>query len=307
MIHSSPLMRGQAEQAEATLRVPGRRTPVLNAETPLRWQPTLFIRLVLAMHALALVVLAYQPALWLWVLGGLGAVHVAIALLVPFPRLALLGANITRLPTTAAARKEIALTFDDGPDPDVTPRVLDLLDAQGMRATFFCIAQNALAHPELVREIVRRGHQVENHSHRHSLAFALYGFRRMAREVDEAQAALTRITQQAPRFFRAPAGIRSPFLDPILQRRGLRYISWTRRGFDAVARDPARVLSRLTRKLAGGDVLLLHDGGSAQAVDARVVVLAVLPVLLDQMQQRGLTSVTLATAFGGAAVNRKPG
>lgn len=261
------------------------------------WHPTPFIRISLALHVLALFALAFEPGWWPWVSGGLGAIHFAIGLVVPFPRNALIGANITRLPQAAAARDEIALTFDDGPDPEVTPQVLDLLEAQDVRATFFCIAKHALAHPELVREIVRRGHHVENHSHRHSVGFSFYGYARLAREVDTAQAALTGIAKRAPRFFRAPAGIRGPFLDPILQRRGLLYISWTRRGFDAVERDPARVLSRLTRNLAGGDVLLLHDGGSARTVDGRPVVLEVLPALLGQVRRCGLKPVTLSAAF----------
>nr|WP_298686541.1 polysaccharide deacetylase family protein [uncultured Dongia sp.] len=269
----------------------------MTQRAPGGWTPTLFIRGTLALHTLGLLMLALEPALWPWVLGGLAANHVVIGVVVPFPRNALIGANITRLPPDAVARNEIALTFDDGPDPAVTPHVLDLLDAHAMRATFFCIAQNALAHPELVREIVRRGHHVENHSHGHSVGFSLYGYARLSREIDTAQVALYSIANRAPRFFRAPAGIRSPWLDPILQRRGLRYISWTRRGFDAVECDPQRVLLRLTRNLAGGDVLLLHDGGTAQTRDGRPVVLEVLPALLGYMRRCGLKSVTLSDGF----------
>jgi peptidoglycan/xylan/chitin deacetylase (PgdA/CDA1 family) len=272
-----------------------------------RWTPTHFIRGTLALHLAALLLIAIRPEMWSWAVGCLVANHLAIGAIVPFPRNALIGANITRLPHDAAGRGEIALTFDDGPDPAVTPHVLDLLDRHGMRATFFCIARNALAHPELVREIVKRGHHVENHSHRHSIGFSLHGYARLSREIDLAQVTLTRIANRAPRFFRAPAGIRSPWLDPILQRRGLRHIAWTRRGFDAVERNPRRVLSRLTRHLAGGDVLLLHDGGGARTRDGKPVVLEVLPVLLRDLSRRGLTSVTLAAAFGDPQIHKKPG
>lgn len=179
----------------------------------------------------------------------------------------------------------------------MTPQVLDILDAFGVRATFFCIAKNAQDHPGLVQEIVQRGHDVENHSYRHSLGFALYTPAQQARDIDKAQAALTEIAQRAPHFFRAPAGMRGPLLDPILQQRGLRYISWTRRGFDATERHPARVLSRLTRKLAAGDILLLHDGGAAMAVSGQPVVLEVLPRLLSEIEARKLTCVTLTRAI----------
>ena len=127
----------------------------------------------------------------------------------------------------------------------MTPAVLDLLDAHGAHATFFCIAERARAHPALCREIVRRGHSVQNHSDRHSHRFSLLGPRAMAREIAAAQAALADITGEAPRFFRAPAGLRNPFLAPVLQRLDLQLVSWTRRGFDTVRRDPAAMLARL--------------------------------------------------------------
>jgi peptidoglycan/xylan/chitin deacetylase (PgdA/CDA1 family) len=280
---ANPAARTEAEPAGAL--VPG------------RWRPTPFIGASLVLHVVALVALVLAPAWWPWMLGAVLANHLLVCLSVPFIHSGLTGAILTRLPAAAAARGEIALTFDDGPNPEVTPQVLDLLEAQGMRASFFCIAQQAAAHPELVREIVRRGHQVENHSDCHGVNFSLYGYRRLAREVDAAQATLTGIAGRAPRFFRAPAGFRSPFLDPILQRRGIRCISWTRRGYDAFERDPARVLARLSRKLAAGDVLLMHDGAPAHTREGAPLVLAVLPALMEQMRQHGLKSVPLSIAY----------
>ncbi len=185
-------------------------------------------------------------------LGGLVANHAALAVAGLLPRSRAIGPNVARLPPAAARRKEVALTFDDGPDPEVTPRVLDQLDEAGMTATFFLIGERAARHPALVREIVRRGHAVENHSHRHSTAFAFYGLGRMRRDVEAAQAAIADAAGVAPVFFRAPFGIRSPLLDPALARCGLHYVSWTRRGFDTVARKPERVLERLARGRRGG-------------------------------------------------------
>lgn len=262
-----------------------------------RWRPSLLIRASFVLHAVAVLALLVNPAWWPWALGAVALNHLVLSLAVLFPRASFLGENIIRLPAASAARGEVALTFDDGPDPRITPRVLDLLEAQGMRGTFFVIAEKALAHPELTREILRRGHQVENHSYRHPNGFSFHGYGSLAREVDAAQGALAQLTGRTPRFFRAPVGFRSPMLDPILARRGLRYIAWTRRGFDAVARDPAQVLARLTRGLAGGDVLLLHDGGRTGAGEGEPVVLAVLPALLRQLRATGLRSVRLDAAF----------
>ena len=261
-----------------------------------RWRPAPLVLASLTLHLTCLVALTVRPDLWRWILGVLAGDHLVVLAAVLWPRSSLLGPNLTRLPESAARLGQVALTFDDGPDPRVTPQVLDLLDQYQAKASFFCIGANAAAHPDIVRDIIRRGHSVENHSYRHSHAFALYGFFRLRREVGLAQSVIAGIAGRAPAFFRAPAGFRSPFLDPVLTRLGLRYISWTRRGFDTVSRDPAQVLQRLVHGLAAGDVLLLHDGSSAHSVAGAPLVLPVLRGLLEQLAARGLASVSLPTA-----------
>ena len=181
----------------------------------------------------------------------------------------------------------------------MTPAVLDLLDARSARATFFVIAAAAARHATLCREIVRRGHSVQNHSDCHSHRFSLLGPRGFAREIGTAQARLADITGQAPRFFRAPAGLRNPFLAPVLDRLGLQLVSWTRRGFDTVRREPQGVLKRLVDGLAAGDILLVHDGNAARTAEGQAVVLGVLPDLLARCADAGLRTVTLPAAFDG--------
>jgi peptidoglycan/xylan/chitin deacetylase (PgdA/CDA1 family) len=222
-----------------------------------------------------------------------------ISLAALWPRGRWLGPNLTRLPAAAALRREIALTFDDGPDPLITPQVLDLLDRHGAKASFFCIGEKAAAHPEIITAIVRRGHCVENHTNRHPLAFAFYGMSALRREIEAAQTVIAGVAGRAPHFFRAPAGFRSPLLDPVLARCRLQYVSWTRRGYDAVRRDPAQILRRLTQGLAAGDVLVLHDGTRARTAEGMPVVLAVLPALLEHIAERGLKCVALADACAG--------
>lgn len=261
------------------------------------WRPAPAIGLSLLLHAAAAVTLVIELSLWLWVIAALAVNHILLFAAVLWPRGRMLGPNLVRLPAAAAARNEVSLTFDDGPDPEVTPKVLDLLDRYRMRATFFCVGENAAAHPDVVREIARRGHRLENHSHRHSNAFAFFGPARMRREIETAQATITEVGGQAPLFFRAPMGLRSPFLDPVLAACGLHCVSWTRRGFDATSCDPDNVLKRLAGGLAAGDILLLHDSGSRRTGDGTPVVLAVLPKLLDRLQAAGLKSVTLAAAL----------
>ncbi|MGC2517591.1 MAG: polysaccharide deacetylase family protein [Burkholderiales bacterium] len=255
-----------------------------------RWRATPIIHVSILLHAAALIALAVQPALWPWAVGALVGNHLVVSAAVLWPRGRLLGPNLVRLPESAAGRSEVCLTFDDGPDPEITPRVLDLLDRYRAKASFFCIGRKAQAHPEIVKEIARRGHSVESHSYGHPHTFSLYGMTRLAREVEAAQTVIAGLTGRAPVFFRAPVGFRGPMLAPVLAARGLRYVSWTRRGFDAVHDDPAPVLRRLMRGLAAGDVLMMHD--------TRPVVLAVLPELLDQLAMRGLKPVSLPVACG---------
>lgn len=259
------------------------------------WRPAPIVLVSLALHIGGVFAFAIRPGEWLWILLLLVFNHVVLGALVFAPRGSLLGSNIVRLPPAAAARGEVSLTFDDGPDPQVTPRVLELLDKHGAHGSFFCVGEKAARFPELVAAMARRGHSVENHSQRHSSAFAFFGLSRLRRDIENTQAVLSRITGRRPEFFRAPAGFRSVLLDPVLASCALRYVSWTRRGFDSVSKDSRRVFDRLARGLRGGDILLLHDGTRGGAGEP--VMLAVLPRVLDELKRRGLKSVPLPEAF----------
>lgn len=259
-----------------------------------RWQPAPFIKATVGVHVAGAAIVAAEPTVWPWVLGVIGANQAVLSTVGIFPKSTLLGPNMRRLPAPAVARNEIALTFDDGPDPDVTPRVLDLLDRHDARASFFCIGERIAAHPDLVREIAQRGHSVENHSATHPLGFGFYGPNALKAELESTQAQIAALVGQAPRFFRAPFGIRSPMLEPVLARAGLQLVSWTRRGIDTVDRNPRQVESRLAAGLAAGDILLLHDRPAARTTTGQPVVLEVLPRLLDRLAQLRLASVSLA-------------
>ena len=260
------------------------------------WRPPLLVKASVAWHVGAGVATLALPAAWPWAIGAIALNHAALIGIGVWPRSTWLDANLVRLPAAAAERREIAITIDDGPDPEVTPRVLDLLDAARVRATFFPIARRAREHAALTREIVRRGHSVQNHTQEHPHAFSFYGMKRLAAEIGAAQQTLADLTGTQPTFFRAPAGVRNPLLGPVLHRLGLRLVSWTRRGFDTIERRPERVLAKLGRALGPGDILLLHDGHAARAAAGTPVILEVLPALLEQAARTNLAAVTLPHA-----------
>ncbi|MDA8329498.1 MAG: polysaccharide deacetylase family protein [Betaproteobacteria bacterium] len=261
------------------------------------WQPSLLIRATLVLHGAALLALITAPLHWRWVLAALIANHVVLALTGLWPRSHWLGPNWTHLPVAATARSEIALTIDDGPDPLVTPQVLDVLERHGVQATFFCIGESAQHYPDLCRDIVRRGHAIENHSQHHRYDFSLLGMAGLTREIQAAQAALTEITGQRPQFFRAPAGLRNPFLDPVLARMELKLASWSVRAFDTREGDPEKVKRKLLKGLRAGAIVLLHDAHAARTPAGYPVILEALPTLLDAAAAAGLHWVTLPQAL----------
>ena len=267
------------------------------APLPSRWPWPSALSASVGLHAVAAAAAALLPGAPGWAAAAVVVNHLVLTGAGLWPRSALLGPNVSRLPPAAAARREIAITLDDGPDAEVTPAVLDLLAAAGVRATFFCIAERARAQPALVRRIVAAGHSVQNHSRHHRHDFSLLGPRGFEREIGAAQALLADISGVQPHCFRAPAGLRNPLLDPVLHRLGLHLVSWTRRGYDTRDADARRVLERLTSGLAGGDLLLLHDGHARRATGGRPVVLEALPPLLARCRAAGLRPVTLAEAL----------
>jgi peptidoglycan/xylan/chitin deacetylase (PgdA/CDA1 family) len=212
---------------------------------------------------LAFAVIAPIALILLWPYSPIAAVGVLALshalLLYPTlrPNVQWLGPVITRFATKS---NEAWLTIDDGPTED-TRAVLELFDAHGVKATFFVKGTLAEQRPELVHEIVERGHSVANHSQTHpsgSFWCSLPG--RIGDEIDRCNRALFDVTGNSPRWFRAPVGLKNPAVHPALSRRGMRLIGWTARGFDAVLTDPEQVVARILPKLAPGAIIVLHQG-----------------------------------------------
>ena len=261
------------------------------ARQPRAWSPAPAIRASAGLHLGAAAATLAMPAIWPWMLGAVALNHAVLTAAGMIPRTALLGPNLRRLPPGRAARGEVALTFDDGPDPMLTPRVLAMLAEAGARASFFLIGERARRHPALVRAILAGGHSIENHTDTHPTFFAALGMGGQRRQILRAQQSL-HDTGAAPRWFRPPMGLRSPLLDPVLARVGLHHASWTWRSADAVLPDAEAILRRL-RRVGAGDVVLLHDGTWRADAIGQPPLLRVLPRLLERLRRDGLRAVPL--------------
>ncbi len=161
---------------------------------------------------------------------------------------------------TTVDADEVLITLDDGPDPEATMQLLDLLDRYQVKAIFFMIGEKVRDSPELAREVLRRGHEIGNHTQTHPQASFWFASPRRTRwEIEECQKTLYEVTGVMPVWFRAPVGHRNFFTHPIARENGLRVMGWNRRGYDAVERDAEKVLRRILPRLSMGDIVLLHE------------------------------------------------
>jgi peptidoglycan/xylan/chitin deacetylase (PgdA/CDA1 family) len=181
----------------------------------------------------------------------------------------------------------VALTFDDGPDPMDTPKLLDLLREKNVKATFFVIGKRADQYPEIVRRAWAEGHLIANHTWSHRPLFCFLTPSRLRSEIERGTESVRRICGFRPHLFRSPVGLRHPLLRPYLKNAGLEYISWTIRTRDTFARNSGVLAQRILKQAASGDIILLHDhlpGGTQ-------VMLEALPRVIDDLRQRGFEFV----------------
>lgn len=193
--------------------------------------------------------------------------------------------------TFAAREKEVWLTIDDGPDPRDTTEILDILRRHDARATFFVKGSRALAHPELVRAIAEQGHGVANHSHDHpSATFWCLPPNAIRREIDRCNDAIASILGAPPSLFRAPVGMKNPFVHPALAARRMKLVAWSARGFDGVdGFDLDATVDRVLRDAAPGAIVLLHQGVSG--ADGSLSSARCIERILEGLEARGFRCV----------------
>jgi len=181
--------------------------------------------------------------------------------------------------------KQIALTFDDVPDPRFTPKVLDILKKHGVKATFFVVGSRAKKHPELLRRIHHEGHIIGNHSYSHTPQLTVSLKKNLEADFRRCNDIIKTLTGAEVRFFRPPFGVTNPRYAKVLKKLDLQSVGWSLRSFDTVIKDPQRLLRRITKKLENGSIVLLHD---TQAIN-----LQTLPGLIRFCEENGIKILPL--------------
>lgn len=179
----------------------------------------------------------------------------------------------------------IAITFDDGPNPEFTPKTLELLQKYNAKATFFCIGKNVEKHPEIIQKIIAEGHQIGNHSYAHSNNYGFLSTKKIIADITKAQECIKKITETENQLFRPPFGVSNPNIAKAIKKIHLQPIGWSIRSYDTIAKEPKKVFKKIISKLKKGDIILLHDTSTLS--------ISVLEQLLRWLQENSIESVSI--------------
>lgn len=193
----------------------------------------------------------------------------------------LVGTPLRKIPSPNA----VYLSFDDGPDPELSPRVLDLLREYGVKATFFVIAQKAEKYPQIIQRIQREGHGIGNHSLDHHYSPFFKGPKALFKWVQESETLLKKIGIHNSVGFRPPVGIRTPELALALRKLEIPLILWQQRSFDKLFKFNSRRAQSLAKRTQAGDIVLLHD---VQRQEWQDDFLIGLKTLIEELSKKGL-------------------
>jgi peptidoglycan/xylan/chitin deacetylase (PgdA/CDA1 family)/glycosyltransferase involved in cell wall biosynthesis len=235
-----------------------------------------------------------------WVSLLFGVAAVVAGFLATRPRSQLYGPTIVRGQTDA---RVVALTFDDGPSAPATAQILGCLRRAGVPATFFLVGANVARHPALARRIVAEGHVVGNHTDRHRWRDAVLDVR--AAELDRAQVIIAAAAGVAPRYFRPPYGIHTPWQLRAARRRGLLPVQWGVEANDPHRPGAATIARRILAHVYPGAIILLHDGAGAGSDADRAQTVAALPAIIAGLRRRGSAIVPLPVLIGGKPGRRR--
>lgn len=156
-------------------------------------------------------------------------------------------------------KKEISISFDDGPSPEITSKVLDILKKNEINATFFVIGKNIEGNEDILERIHKEGHIIGNHTYSHSYFFDLYAPKKMGLEFSKTNEIIEKITNTETRYFRPPYGVTNPLLRSALMKFKFIVIGWSVRSLDGIKNNTSKIIKRVTSNLKPGDIVLFHD------------------------------------------------
>ncbi|MCF6297176.1 MAG: polysaccharide deacetylase family protein [Flavobacteriaceae bacterium] len=190
----------------------------------------------------------------------------------------------------------VALTFDDGPNAEFTPKALQLLKKYNAKATFFCIGKNVEKHPEIIKKIIFEGHILGNHSYAHSSNYGFLSTEKIISDIKLGQEITKNSTGLNLNFFRPPFGVTNPNIAKAIKQLNLKTFGWSIRSYDTTSKKTKKIIRDICSKIQKGDVILLHDT-SQRNID-------VLEQLLQFLQKNKLKSITLEELFNTEAYEK---
>ncbi|MCF0073788.1 polysaccharide deacetylase family protein [Dyadobacter sp. CY261] len=214
----------------------------------------LVIAFCITAAALSFVIFGETDYLW-FVLGGIALLFISVVAYGSSQ----IQANYFVKSINKGRVKAIALTFDDGPDPESTPRILETLRENNVKATFFVIGRKAVEYPDLLRQIVEEGHTIANHSYSHHYLIGLFSSKKLRSDIQRCNEAIRDITGQVPVFFRPPFGVTNPRYAGVLKDLKMESIGWSLRSMDTRAKNKYQLIQKIISKLKPRDIVLLHD------------------------------------------------
>ncbi len=190
--------------------------------------------------------------------------------------------------------KAVALTFDDGPSPEWTPRVLDALKRAGVKATFFMIGEYVERYPEVAKRVVREGHEIGNHTYDHHVLI-YYTMNELEREILAAEGAIKKVTGRKTVYFRPPKALITAAEKNKIKEMGYKIILWTLNSKDWVTFDDKYIIRYIMRRVRPGDIILFHDAGGFFSTEGgdRSETVNTIPRLVEKLKEKGYKCITI--------------
>ena len=184
-----------------------------------------------------------------------------------------------------STKNGIAITFDDGPDPKITPKILNILAQENIKATFFVIGNKVEANKELLLKIYNEGHTIGNHSYSHETKLTWLSTNKLKTDIENCSISIEKVIQQKPLLFRPPFGVTNPNYKRALNQLKMKSIGWSLRSLDTVKKSKEALYKKLTRQISNGTIVLFHD--------TEQVTLDILPDIIHFCKENGMNIVSL--------------